>query len=213
MATPLQTLKAQGFKELGRKHQTSSKYVYYGIIESGKVVAKAGIETHWSERNPSSVVVFVAGKRREIHADYNDKTYTNKRFNEAQIQKLEALILEAKQAGPAPEKPAKPRPVSPMKGKTLTDDQKAENRVWRHLGYLTCVGFVDKEMRERLYYVKAGKYIRVEDLDSIMAYANIRDKDLEAIGMTVSSLEQFLVSKGIEKKRQKRVKRQFPLYD
>jgi len=211
MATALQTLKANGFKVLPQKFQTSFKYCYHGIVEDGKVVARAGVETGTWDRNPRSVMVEIAGKKREITAEYGRDHW--KRFSETQVEKLQALLDEAKAAGPVPEKPKKARPESPMKGVKMSEEQKAENAVWRHLGYLTCVGFVDKEMQTRMHYVKGSKFIRLEDWDSCMAYANIRNSDLEAIGMTVSSLEQFLVSKGIKRKAQKRMKRQFSLYD
>ena len=211
--TPRQAILAKGFKPLGYARQTSYKYDYYGILRDGKVVALAGIEVKTWERNPASVMVDVAGKRRYIYADYQDAGSPYKRFDDAQIAKLNALLDESVAAGPAPEKPKKPRLPSPRKGTTLSDEEKADNRVWRHLGYLTCVGFVDKYMQQNIDYVRGPKFIRVEDRDCVMAYANIREDDLKEINLTLADLEKFLVSRGVKRKAQKRVKRSYSLYD
>jgi hypothetical protein len=46
-----------------------------------------------------------------------------------------------------------------------------------------------------------------------MAYANIREDELDPLAMTLQDLEAFLISKGVKRKAQKRVKPQLPLYD
>lgn len=209
--TPLQMIKSKGFKELSRSRQTSNKYWCYGIIKDGVVVARAGLEVGSYERNPMTVMVDVAGKLKTIHCDWG--TNGPKRFDEAKMQRLEQLLNDSIAAGPKPTKPAKPRPTSPMKGKTLSDAQKADNRVWRRLGELTCIGFVDKDMQTRMNYIRGPKFIRLEDWDCIMAYANIREHDLEGLGMSLKDLEAFLISKGVKRKAQKRMKPSFSLYD
>ena len=98
-------------------------------------------------------------------------------------------------------------------GEKQTPEQKAERAVWRLLGQLTAVGYIDKAIQERLYYVKGGKFIRVEDFDSILCYKVIRDHHLEPLNMTVNDLEAWLVARGIQRKAERRVKRSLPLYD
>lgn len=208
MATPRQILIELGFKQLCRKLQTSNKYTYWGIVTDGVVVAKAGIEAHYWSRTPSSLIVFVGDKRRITDCDWKTHKYSDK-----QLEAFRSNLQMSIAAGTPPAKPKAPRPPSPMKGATMSDDEKRERAVWRHLGELTCCGYIDKEMQKRLYYVKAGKHIRVEDEDSVMAYTHIHDSDLEPIGMTVAQLEAFLVSKGVKRQRQKRVKYAAPLYD
>ncbi len=208
--TPRQLITSLGFKSLPADYQTSNKYEYFGIRKDGKVVSRVGLEVGEWERNPTSAMVDVAGKRKTIYADYGDVAM--KRFTDKQMQRLEELLLESIAAGPAPEKPKKPRPASPMKGKTLTDAQKRENAIWRHLGYLTCAA-IDSYTRERMDYVRGPKFIRLEDWDNYLAYANIREDDLEKLGMTLKDLEAFLISKGVKRKAQKRVKRSYSLYD
>ena len=98
-------------------------------------------------------------------------------------------------------------------GEKQTPEQKAERAVWRLLGQLTAVGYIDKAIQERLYYVKGGKFIRVEDFDRILCYKVIRDHHLEPVGMTVDQLEEWLIARGVKRQAEKRVKRSLPLYD
>lgn len=210
--TPLQLIKSLGFKEAPRAMQNSRRYTYYVIMKDGKVVAKAGQDVRYYSRNPGKVMVDVGGKQRIIYAnDVGGEGY--QRFNAAQMAKLESLLKESIATGAPPEKPKKPRPPSPNKGKVMSAAEKLHNRIWRRLGELTCIGFINKDIQERMSYVKSGKYIRLEDWDGILAYANLRDHHLEEIGMTVDDLEKFLMSRGIKRKPQKRMRYTPPLYD
>lgn len=96
----------------------------------------------------------------------------------------------------------------------LTDEQKLDRKVWKFIGYWTCCS-IDKYLKTRLYYVKAGKSIRVEDFDCCLAYANIRQCNLDEndLGMTMAEFEQWLIAHGVNRQVQKRVKRSLPLYD
>jgi hypothetical protein len=96
----------------------------------------------------------------------------------------------------------------------MTDQQKLDRKVWSFIGYMTCVS-IDKYLKTRLYYVRTPKSIRVEDLDNVMAYAPIVQADLDErnMGMTLKQLEDWLISKGLKRQPQKRVKRSYSLYD
>ena len=95
----------------------------------------------------------------------------------------------------------------------MTPEQKAERAVWRLLGNLTSAGYIDKELQKRLYYVKAGNHIRVEDFDRALCYRQIRDAHLEPVNMTVADLEKWLIARGVERQAERRIKRTAPLYD
>ena len=95
----------------------------------------------------------------------------------------------------------------------MTPEQKAERAVWRLLGNLTAVGYIDKELQTRLYYVKSGNHIRVEDFDRVLCYKQIRDVHLEPINMTIADLEKWLIDRGVLRQVERRVKRTAPLYD
>ena len=96
---------------------------------------------------------------------------------------------------------------------SMTPEQKAERAVWRLLGNLTAVGYIDKDLQTRLYYVKSGSHIRVEDFDCVLCYKQIRDVHLEPVNMTVADLEKWLIARGVERQAERRIKRMAPLYD
>ena len=102
----------------------------------------------------------------------------------------------------------------PKKGEKLTDEQKRDDRLWRFIGRWTCCS-LDAYAKRHLYYLRGRKSIRVEDTDGMMAWAPIVQSDLidNDLGLTMDEFEQWLISKGLPKRREKRARRSYSLYD
>lgn len=218
MATLKQILKANGF-------QCESAATYserWKLRQSGKWIGKSYVRLaiRMYERNASQAVVMISGKKSEIWFGYGN--YSAKAPNDEQRARFTALVLKCREAAiqeeimPLPSKPRKKAPPRPA----LTDDQKAENKVWRWLGNFTAQGMISKDQRDKdtgggLYYYRKGKYIRVEDNWNCMAYANIRQCHLDesGLGFTLDTFEEWLKAHDVEKRREKRVKYNPPLYD
>lgn len=215
MATLKQTLKKHGFVQDPNRYAD----VFY-LKNQGRFVGNSRVLLDISsyDRNARKATIIISGKRKTISFDYNFKTYSYKSPTEEQMARFEALVIQCREAAidehvnPV----AKPDRAKPPKRDPLTEAQKAENKVWRWLGNFAAQGMIGKEQREAgLWYIRKGKFIRVEDEWRCMAYANIRQRDLDEsnLGMTLDTLEEWLKERGVTRRREKQVKYIPPLYD
>lgn len=215
MTTPRQILKELGFK-FSRIAANSMNFEYeVHVLEEGKTkLATAGLDYATGDNGGTSsrhwdIYVVVGGKRKKIVLGAlpmkpEHETLFRELLNTAKQEGLMKAMQPKKAKAPA---------------KPLTEEQKAERKVWKFLGDQYATSF-DASLKADCSYIRTPNRIRIEDSSQRLPYGSITWADLldAKMDMDLNELEAWLKAHGVQRKpnprrTQAQIRASMPRYD